>query len=55
MKNSSVENALFDGNSLHGADFQNANMKTAAFRECDMRNAISGERTFMEQYLSMQS
>ena len=37
FENCSVENALFDGNSLHGANFQNANMKTAAFRGCDMR------------------
>ena len=30
----------------HGANFQNANMKTAAFRGCDMRNATSKEPTF---------
>ena len=34
---STVENALFDGCSLRGADFRNACMITGSFRYCDMR------------------
>ena len=33
---STVENALFDGCPMQGANFRNAVMKTASFRYCDM-------------------
>ena len=47
LENSSVENALFDGCSLHGANFANANLKTASFRYCDLRESnIEGANLF---------
>lgn len=35
---SSVENVLFDGCPMYGADFRGARMVTASFRYCDMRS-----------------
>lgn len=37
LRNSIVENALFDGCSMCHADFRNSRMVTASFRYCDMR------------------
>ena len=46
FENCSVENALFDGNSLHGANFQNANMKTAVRRQCKEHGSESSGKTW---------
>ena len=53
FENSIIENALFDGCSMHGVNLKNANVTGSCFRSCDLGDANAEGTNFLRSVLEL--